>query len=132
MLLLLLLGGCLLTAAADDMCHFYPNTAFEEGLDAWSAKAQATSKEECCAICRGTPQCFVGNYVSWGGIYPPYPGKGPVNIYGQCYMRGKVNTSAPTSKQNTTACLVAGARPAAKPAPSDDGGCCKIGGCPRS
>jgi hypothetical protein len=107
----------LIVAGAGEMCNFHADTAFEAALDKFQQKVQATSKEECCAVCQGTPQCFVGNYVAWNGTYPPYSKNTPVHIYGSCWMRGKINTSQPTTKSGTTACLVEEPAPKVKAAP---------------
>eukprot|EP00937_MAST-01D_sp_MAST-1D-sp2_P007299 g7299.t1 len=85
-------------------------------LDDWHQELPMSSRWECCEVCRATPECHVANFAEWRGT-----NQGKIsdwNITGGCWMRGRINTSMPTTKANVTACLVASrpTPPAAPPA----------------
>lgn len=100
----------------DPHCTYLSETAFEDNaaLDKFRFELPLTSREHCCEVCRATPQCHVSMYVQWNGVNH---GKlSDWNVTGSCWLRGLVNTSLPTHKANTTACVVK-ARPEPPTAP---------------
>lgn len=122
-LALLALAG---TAAAAGECRFEAGTAYEEPAagDTWELQMSVTSAGECCGRCRGIPECFVGNYMGpkeFNGTGDP-----TLSLEATCWMRGQVDLSKPTRKDNVTACVV-GTRPApivASPAGAKNVRCC--------
>jgi hypothetical protein len=107
------------TAKGAGECRFEAGTAYEEPAagDTWALQMSVTSAGECCGRCRAIPECFVGNFLApspFNGTAPYQQGSAgdpTAALIGTCWMRGKVDLSKPTRKDNVTACVV-GTRPA--------------------
>ena len=97
-------------ASAANECRFQTAVAYEQPVngDTWHHQMSVTSAGECCGRCRGIAECYVGMYQTHE---PRHIGGGNWNISGTCWMRGQVDLTKPTAKENVTACVV-GTRPA--------------------
>ena len=102
-----------------DECHYRKNTVYEQAAagDTWGQVIETTSAGACCAICRSIPECVVANYEP---VFKPAVSRGGhsvTSLASTCAMRGKVDLTRPTKKQNATACVVRTRPPPALPAP---------------